>query len=191
MTPPRIYVVQSDYINAFAVILAFPPYTLFTSHLTNLFNSKEVFAVLLHETGHHSNKNSISFLVTISLLIFYLMLIPILILLLVISIAVKQYITLLWTLAVLLLSRIIFAWLITTLLRKGEKDADLYASKTLGKNRIWLINSLRKLEIAQKKKLKKISLLRLARRLLCLVYFDPFQTHPPIPERIKYIKDCP
>jgi len=191
ITQPRIYVKKDDYINAFAVILAVPPYTVVTSRVIDLFDSKEIFAILLHEIGHHSNKDSISSTLTISFLMFYLMLIPFYIFLSIILIVLNRYDLLLWTLLVLFLSRTILAWLLTPLLRKNEKNADLYASKILGKNKIWLISALNRLENATKNEPKKISILRLLRRAFCLIYFDPFLTHPSTPERIKYIRDSP
>ena len=83
--------------------------------------------------------------------------------------------------------RLTIPFLLSPVFMENEKNADLSYSKKLGKNKIWFIAALKKLEETEKMKVKNRSILGRLYRLEDRILIYPAPTHPKTSERIRYV----
>lgn len=158
----RLYIKKSNVVNAYSVMFFF---IVFTNEIKRVLKDVEIFSVLLHEKGHQTLScikwNALIFITIIfySYIVFTLNINPII---------------------NIIIFRTVLVFLISIFIKKTEKNADLYAVKILGKNRKWLINSLMK--ITKKRTRGKFG------KIYNYLFFYPFELHPELRKRIKYIK---
>ena len=183
----RVQIKESPTVNA--VYLPFIGLLIF-SGIRDKCNDDEIFAVLMHEEGHRNGfkrlRHTLNSIIWLFIGVLFLFLSLASIILTIPAYLSGNAFLLFGAIADAFVFKLLFSWAITRYKQGDETFADDYATKIRKSNRKWLISALEKFG-----KANVVPAASGVQALLTIVYwllFYPFNSHPPIPNRVARIR---